>query len=119
MVIIFVQKRPSYLLWLFVYTVCSYPIHGLYLPVYSFWHFDDFSWGNTRQVSAKQVKEENEKENEEILRRLPQGTIADYQQQDGRLDEDEEQDWNGILKSKNPQYNSNENLKGTGKYNGQ
>ena len=44
MVIIFVQKRPSYLIWLFIYTICSYPIHGLYLPVYSFWHFDDFRY---------------------------------------------------------------------------
>ncbi len=23
---------------------------GLYIPIYSFWHFDDFSWGNTRVV---------------------------------------------------------------------
>ena len=22
----------------------------LFLPLYSFWHFDDFSWGNTRVV---------------------------------------------------------------------
>lgn len=24
------------------------PAFGLYIPIYSFWHFDDFSWGNTR-----------------------------------------------------------------------
>ena len=72
------------------------------------------SWGNTRQVSAKQVKEENEKENEEILRRLPQGSIQDYQAEDGRLDV-EDQDWSGLKKQ---QYNSTENLQGTGKYNG-
>eukprot|EP00835_Amoeboradix_gromovi_P001670 NODE_81_length_22753_cov_0.207072.p11 type:complete len:117 gc:universal NODE_81_length_22753_cov_0.207072:12673-13023(+) len=116
MVIIFVQKRPSYLLWLFIYTICSYPIHGLYLPMYSFWHFDDFSWGNTRQVSAKQIKAENDQENEEILRRLPQGFISDYQQQDGRLDVDEDEDWSMLKKNA---YNSTENLKGTNKYNGE
>lgn len=26
------------------------PVFSLYIPVYSFWHFDDFSWGNTRVV---------------------------------------------------------------------
>jgi chitin synthase len=26
------------------------PIYSFFLPVYSFWHFDDFSWGNTRVV---------------------------------------------------------------------
>lgn len=26
------------------------PAFSFYLPIYSFWHFDDFSWGNTRLV---------------------------------------------------------------------
>lgn len=26
------------------------PAFSFYLPIYSFWHFDDFSWGNTRVV---------------------------------------------------------------------
>ena len=28
----------------------AYPIYSFFLPVYSFWHMDDFSWGNTRIV---------------------------------------------------------------------
>lgn len=28
----------------------SFPIYSIYLPLYSFWSMDDFSWGNTRQV---------------------------------------------------------------------
>lgn len=26
------------------------PIFSFFIPVYAFWHFDDFSWGNTRVV---------------------------------------------------------------------
>jgi hypothetical protein len=29
------------------------PIWNFVLPVYSFWHFDDFSWGITRQVAGE------------------------------------------------------------------
>lgn len=28
----------------------SLPIWNLVLPLYAFWHFDDFSWGDTRQA---------------------------------------------------------------------
>ena len=29
------------------------PAFSFYLPIYSFWHFDDFSWGNTRVVMGE------------------------------------------------------------------
>ena len=28
----------------------SYPVYSFFLPIYSFWCMDDFSWGNTRLV---------------------------------------------------------------------
>ncbi|KAG8798126.1 hypothetical protein FRC16_007966 [Serendipita sp. 398] len=31
----------------------SLPIWNFVLPVYSFWHFDDFSWGETRRVEGE------------------------------------------------------------------
>lgn len=39
------------------------PLFGLYIPLYSFWHMDDFSWGNTRVVVGADgvVKPEEEK----------------------------------------------------------
>ncbi|KAI8078230.1 chitin synthase-domain-containing protein [Gilbertella persicaria] len=40
-----------YILWMLVYIV-ALPIWNLVLPVYSFWHFDDFSWGATRVVAG-------------------------------------------------------------------
>lgn len=30
----------------------SLPIWNFILPTYSFWHFDDFSWGDTRQTAG-------------------------------------------------------------------
>lgn len=35
--------------WMVVY-ILAMPIFSLYLPLYSFWHFDDFRWGNTRKL---------------------------------------------------------------------
>ncbi|KAJ2738343.1 hypothetical protein GGI20_006289 [Coemansia sp. BCRC 34301] len=34
---------------MFIYLL-AYPLWSFVLPIYSFWHFDDFSWGNTRVV---------------------------------------------------------------------
>ncbi|KAI6101709.1 glycosyltransferase family 2 protein [Pisolithus croceorrhizus] len=48
--LIFIIKREFMLVgWLVVYLL-SYPVYGFFLPVYSFWCMDDFSWGNTRVV---------------------------------------------------------------------
>ncbi|KAJ2394438.1 hypothetical protein GGI05_002038, partial [Coemansia sp. RSA 2603] len=48
--IIFILRREwQHIGWMFIY-LCAYPLWSFVLPVYSFWHFDDFSWGNTRVV---------------------------------------------------------------------
>ena len=48
--IIFILKRRwQHIGWMLVYLL-AYPIYGFALPVYSFWHMDDFAWGNTRIV---------------------------------------------------------------------
>ncbi|KAJ2000785.1 hypothetical protein H4R26_004455 [Coemansia thaxteri] len=48
--IIFILRREwQHIGWMFIYLL-AYPLWSFVLPVYSFWHFDDFSWGNTRVV---------------------------------------------------------------------
>jgi len=48
--VIFLLKREwGLIFWLLIYLM-AYPIWSFFLPIYSFWHFDDFSWGNTRVV---------------------------------------------------------------------
>ena len=46
-VIIFILRRQwQHIAWLIIYLL-ALPIFSFYLPVYSFWHFDDFSWVKT------------------------------------------------------------------------
>lgn len=81
--IIFLLKREFMLVgWMVVYIisyviiVCSssgtntspdsYPVYSFFLPLYSFWCMDDFSWGNTRLVigegnSKKVIMNDDEK----------------------------------------------------------
>ncbi|KAJ1989979.1 hypothetical protein EDC05_004331 [Coemansia umbellata] len=48
--IIFILRREwQHVGWMIVYLL-AYPLWSFVLPVYSFWHMDDFSWGNTRVV---------------------------------------------------------------------
>ncbi|KAJ2700835.1 hypothetical protein H4R19_005447 [Coemansia spiralis] len=48
--LIFILKRQwQHIGWMIVYLL-AIPFFTFLLPVYSFWRFDDFSWGNTRVV---------------------------------------------------------------------
>ncbi|KAF8122110.1 chitin synthase-domain-containing protein [Boletus edulis] len=48
--LIFIIKREFMLVsWMVVYLL-SYPVYSFFLPIYSFWCMDDFSWGNARVV---------------------------------------------------------------------
>lgn len=48
-IIFLLQRQWQYIGWLIIY-ILAYPIYSFFLPLYSFWHMDDFSWGNTRIV---------------------------------------------------------------------
>ncbi|KAJ2492848.1 hypothetical protein IWW47_004921, partial [Coemansia sp. RSA 2052] len=48
--IIFILRREwQHIGWMLIYLL-AYPLWSCILPIYSFWHMDDFSWGNTRVV---------------------------------------------------------------------
>ncbi|KAG2237902.1 hypothetical protein INT48_002207 [Thamnidium elegans] len=48
--ILFILKRQwQHIGWMIFY-ILAIPVFSFFLPIYSFWHFDDFSWGNTRVV---------------------------------------------------------------------
>ncbi|KAK4945955.1 Chitin synthase, class 3 [Elasticomyces elasticus] len=49
--IVLTAHRWSYVLWMLIYLV-SLPIWNFVLPVYSYWKFDDFSWGDTRKTAG-------------------------------------------------------------------
>ncbi|KAI9310276.1 chitin synthase-domain-containing protein [Dichotomocladium elegans] len=48
--IIFILRRKwEHIGWMIVY-ILAIPVFSFLVPIYAFWHFDDFSWGNTRIV---------------------------------------------------------------------
>ncbi|TFK24681.1 chitin synthase [Coprinopsis marcescibilis] len=70
--IIFIVKREFMLIgWMVVYII-SYPVYSFFLPLYSFWCMDEFSWGNTRVVvgegkEKKVIIKEDEKFDESMI----------------------------------------------------
>lgn len=50
--ILLTTGKLVYVLWMFIYLL-ALPIWNFILPVYAFWHFDDFSWGETRKVEGE------------------------------------------------------------------
>ena len=50
--IVVTAHRFSYVMWMGIYLL-SLPIWNFVLPTYAFWHFDDFSWGDTRQTAGE------------------------------------------------------------------
>jgi chitin synthase len=49
--ILLTTRRVVYIYWMFIYLL-ALPIWNFVLPVYAFWHFDDFTWGQTRKVDG-------------------------------------------------------------------
>ena len=51
--IVFILRRKWEMVgWMIIYIIAM-PVFSLALPLYSFWHMDDFSWGNTRVVTGE------------------------------------------------------------------
>ena len=49
------RRQMNQILW-FVAYILSIPLFNVVIPLYSWWHFDDFAWGQTQEV--KEVKED-------------------------------------------------------------
>ncbi|KAK3068577.1 hypothetical protein LTR53_013740 [Teratosphaeriaceae sp. CCFEE 6253] len=55
--IIFIVRRKWEMIgWMLIYMLAT-PIFSCGLPLYSFWHMDDFSWGNTRMIEGQKGKQ--------------------------------------------------------------
>ncbi|KAB5572417.1 glycosyltransferase family 2 protein [Coniochaeta sp. 2T2.1] len=54
--IIFILRRKWEMIgWMILY-VLAVPVFSFALPLYAFWHMDDFNWGNTRVVAGESGK---------------------------------------------------------------
>ncbi|KAJ8594579.1 glycosyltransferase family 2 protein [Rhizopogon salebrosus TDB-379] len=63
LLIVVTSRKVAYVGWMIVYLI-SLPIWNGLLPAYAFWHFDDFSWGQTRQVAGDKGGNHADKEGE-------------------------------------------------------
>ncbi|KAK4226371.1 chitin synthase 8 [Podospora fimiseda] len=50
--IIFILRRKWEMIGWMVLYIIAVPVFSFALPLYSFWHMDDFNWGNTRVVAG-------------------------------------------------------------------
>ncbi|KAI8871448.1 fungal chitin synthase, partial [Ramicandelaber brevisporus] len=50
--ILITTRKWIYIGWMLIYLV-ALPVWNFVLPVYAYWHFDDFSWGETRKVDGE------------------------------------------------------------------
>ena len=63
LLIVVTATRLSYLGWMFIYII-ALPIWNFVLPVYAYWKFDDFSWGDTRTIAGGNKAAHDEEEGE-------------------------------------------------------
>ncbi|KAG0970469.1 hypothetical protein G6F31_000872 [Rhizopus arrhizus] len=54
-VIYILHRKWEHIVWMLVSIVAT-PVFSFFIPIYSYWHFDDFSWGNTRVVLGEKGK---------------------------------------------------------------
>ncbi|PHH86483.1 hypothetical protein CDD83_10194 [Cordyceps sp. RAO-2017] len=54
--IIFILRRKWEMVGWMVLYVLAIPVFSFGLPLYAFWHMDDFNWGNTRVVAGEKGK---------------------------------------------------------------
>ncbi|KAF8856332.1 chitin synthase [Acephala macrosclerotiorum] len=55
--LIFILHRKWEMIGWMVLYILAIPVFSFGLPLYSFWHMDDFSWGNTRIVTGEKGKQ--------------------------------------------------------------
>lgn len=54
--ILITTRKVVYVFWMLIYLL-ALPVWNFILPLYAFWHFDDFSWGETRKVAGETKSE--------------------------------------------------------------
>ncbi|CAG8726468.1 332_t:CDS:1, partial [Acaulospora morrowiae] len=112
--VIFVLRRKwEHVCWMIVYIVAM-PVFSFYLPIYAFWHFDDFSWGNTRVAKGEKgkkvlVSDEGKFNPKEI----PLKKWSDYEQEPWEVNTQVSQE-SSHSRTSDRSYRSNRSAKKTG-----
>ncbi|KAF7727755.1 Chitin synthase, class 3 [Apophysomyces ossiformis] len=61
--IVMTSRKLVYVGWMLIY-LFSLPIWNFVLPTYAYWHFDDFTWGETRKVEGETKDHHGDKSGE-------------------------------------------------------
>ena len=54
--LVFIMRRKWDMIGWMVFYILAIPVFSFFLPLYSFWRMDDFSWGQTRVVLGESGK---------------------------------------------------------------
>lgn len=76
--ILITTRKWVYLMWMVVYLI-ALPVWNFILPVYAFWHFDDFSWGETRKVEGETKDDHSKKDGVFDPSKVPLKRWEDYE----------------------------------------
>ena len=71
------RTKAIYFYWMLLYLL-SLPIWQFWLPLYAFWHFDDFTWGETRKIQGES-SDENQDIQELLSSRIPLRRWEEYE----------------------------------------
>lgn len=82
--IVITASRPSYVFWMLIYLL-SLPIWNFVLPVYAYWKFDDFSWGDTRTIAGGDKGSHDETEGEFDSSQITMKRWRDFERDNHRL----------------------------------
>ncbi|PVU87122.1 hypothetical protein BB561_006443 [Smittium simulii] len=52
------HRQWQHIGWMIIYLLAT-PLYTFIIPIYSFWNFDDFSWGNTRKLANGKEKDDS------------------------------------------------------------
>ncbi|RUS32442.1 chitin synthase-domain-containing protein, partial [Jimgerdemannia flammicorona] len=80
--IFIIRRKWEHVGWMIVYLL-AIPVFSFAIPLYSFWHFDDFSWGNTRVVVGEKGKKLHLASDEGKFdpKSIPRKKWTDYEQE--------------------------------------
>ncbi|KAI8829076.1 chitin synthase-domain-containing protein [Chytriomyces cf. hyalinus JEL632] len=53
-IIFLVKGQYQHIGWMII-SILAMPVFSFYIPLYAYWHFDDFKWGNTRKGAAAET----------------------------------------------------------------
>ncbi|KAG2230309.1 hypothetical protein INT48_001075 [Thamnidium elegans] len=87
--IVMTSRKLVYVGWMLIYLI-SLPIWNFVLPSYAYWHFDDFTWGETRKVEGQEAKENHgDKEGEFDSSQIVMKKWSEYEKERKQRESDE------------------------------